>query len=184
VREQQESNGSWFGRWGVNYIYGTWQCLVGLRAIGVPQHDSAIRRGVNWLLSMQQASGAWGESPDSYEDEAAHGRGPATASQTAWALLGLIAAGEAQHAAVQRGIQWLLRTQSPDGGWEEPYFTGTGFPRVFYLKYHYYPVYFPLLALATARSFNPEPTATASVGAGSMLIDNPLSETPSPLAPG
>jgi squalene-hopene/tetraprenyl-beta-curcumene cyclase len=156
VRERQESNGSWFGRWGVNYIYGTWQCLAGLTAIGVPQHDSTIRRGVNWLLSMQQASGAWGESPDSYEDESAHGRGPATASQTAWALLGLIAAGEANHPAVERGLAWLVRTQSPDGSWEEPYFTGTGFPRVFYLKYHYYPVYFPLLALAEARGLVPK----------------------------
>lgn len=151
VRKHQESDGSWFGRWGVNYIYGTWQCLVGLRAIGVPAHDAAIRRGANWLLAMQQASGAWGESPDSYDDPSLRGRGPATASQTAWAILGLIAAGEAEHPAVERGVQWLLRTQSPDGSWDERYFTGTGFPRVFYLRYHYYPIYFPLLALGQYR---------------------------------
>lgn len=151
VRKHQETDGSWFGRWGVNYIYGTWQCLVGLRAIGVPAHDPAIRRGANWLIAMQQASGAWGESPDSYADPDLRGRGPATASQTAWALLGLIAAGEQDHPAVERGIQWLMRTQAPDGSWDEPYFTGTGFPRVFYLRYHYYPIYFPLMALGQYR---------------------------------
>lgn len=152
VRKHQESDGSWFGRWGVNYLYGTWQCVVGLREIGVPAEDPAIRAGVNWLLSVQQASGAWGESPDSYEEPSLRGQGPATASQTAWALLGLLAAGEAQHPAVQRGVQWLLRTQMPDGSWDEPYFTGTGFPRVFYLRYHYYRIYFPLLALGTAQA--------------------------------
>ncbi len=159
VRKHQESDGSWFGRWGVNYIYGTWQCLVGLRAVGVPAHDPAIRRGVNWLLAMQQASGAWGESPDSYDDPDLRGRGPATASQTAWALLGLIAAGEQQHPAVERGVQWLLRTQSPDGSWDEPFFTGTGFPRVFYLRYHYYSIYFPLMALGQFRHANENQTA-------------------------
>jgi squalene-hopene/tetraprenyl-beta-curcumene cyclase len=101
---------------------------------------------------MQQASGAWGESPDSYEDTDLRGRGPATASQTAWALLGLFAAGEHDHAACERGVQWLLRTQASDGSWDEPYFTGTGFPRVFYLRYHYYPMYFPLMALGQYRS--------------------------------
>lgn len=147
VRKHQESDGSWFGRWGVNYIYGTWQCVVGLRAIGVAPLDPAIQRGATWLLATQQASGAWGESADSYDDPKLRGRGPATASQTAWALLGLIAAGHAQHDAVKRGMQWLARTQRADGTWDEPYFTGTGFPRVFYLRYHYYPIYFPLLAL-------------------------------------
>lgn len=147
VRKHQETDGSWFGRWGVNYLYGTWQCLVGLRAIGISPHDPAMRRGASWLLAMQQASGAWGESADSYEDPTSRGRGPATASQTAWAILGLIAAGHALHPATERGIHWLLRTQLADGGWDEPYFTGTGFPRVFYLRYHYYPMYFPLLAL-------------------------------------
>jgi squalene-hopene/tetraprenyl-beta-curcumene cyclase len=154
VRKHQETDGSWFGRWGVNYVYGTWQCLVGLRAIGVPAHDSALRRGANWLLAMQQASGAWGESPDSYADPDLRGRGPATASQTAWALLGLLAAGEHKHPAVERGVQWLLRTQAPDGSWDEPYFTGTGFPRVFYLRYHYYCIYFPLMALGQYRSLS------------------------------
>jgi squalene-hopene/tetraprenyl-beta-curcumene cyclase len=151
VRQQQESDGSWFGRWGVNYIYGTWQCLVGLRAIGVAPFDPAMQRGAKWLMVMQQASGAWGESADSYEDPDLRGQGPATASQTAWALLGLMAAGHADHAAVARGVQWLTRTQRADGAWDEPYFTGTGFPRVFYLRYHYYPIYFPLLALGQYR---------------------------------
>lgn len=151
VRAHQETDGSWFGRWGVNYLYGTWQCLVGLRAIGISQHDPAMRRGASWLLAMQQASGAWGESADSYADPSLRGRGPATASQTAWAILGLVAAGHALHPAAQRGVQWLLRTQTPDGSWHEPYFTGTGFPQVFYLKYHYYPQYFPLLALAQVQ---------------------------------
>ncbi|HTN76220.1 MAG TPA: terpene cyclase/mutase family protein [Pirellulaceae bacterium] len=147
IRQQQETDGSWFGRWGVNYIYGTWQCLVGLTAVGISPHDPAVRRGASWLLAMQQASGAWGESADSYEEPLTRGRGPATASQTAWAILGLIAAGHALHPATERGIHWLTRTQVADGSWEEPYFTGTGFPRVFYLRYHYYPQYFPLLAL-------------------------------------
>jgi squalene-hopene/tetraprenyl-beta-curcumene cyclase len=149
LRKTQESDGSWFGRWGVNYVYGTWQVLVGLNAIGVAGEDPLLQRGANWLLTHQQASGAWGESADSYEKPRLRGQGPATASQTAWALLGLMAAGLAQHPAVERGIQWLVEQQLPDGTWSEDQFTGTGFPRVFYLKYHAYPIYFPLLALAT-----------------------------------
>jgi squalene-hopene/tetraprenyl-beta-curcumene cyclase len=148
LRHSQERDGSWQGRWGVNYIYGTWQALVGLAAVGVPPDDPALKRGANWLLTHQHASGGWGESADSYEEPAARGQGPITASQTAWALLGLMAAGLTAHKAVERGIYYLLDTQRPDGAWDELEFTGTGFPRVFYLRYHYYPVYFPLLALA------------------------------------
>lgn len=149
LRRTQERDGAWFGRWGVNYIYGTWQSLVGLTAIGVSADDPVVKRGVNWLLACQQACGGWGESADSYESPELRGRGPCTPSQTAWALLGLIAAGHWAHSATERGIRYLLDTQNPDGAWDEPEFTGTGFPRVFYLRYHYYRIYFPLLALTT-----------------------------------
>lgn len=151
LRRTQEADGAWYGRWGVNYIYGTWQVLVGLRAVGVPLDDPMVRRGAEWLLRCQQADGGWGESADSYDEPALRGQGPATASQTAWALLGLIAAGRGRDEAARRGVQYLLDTQRPDGRWDEPQFTGTGFPRVFYLRYHLYPVYFPLLALGVYR---------------------------------
>ena len=111
-----------------------------------------IGRGANWLMEHQQPSGAWGESADSYEDPSLRGQGLPTASQTAWAILGLIAAGQARSAAVHRGVQWLLELQNEDGTWDEAEFTGTGFPRVFYLKYHYYRIYFPLLALAAYKA--------------------------------
>ncbi len=149
LRQTQEADGSWYGRWGVNYIYGTWQTLVGMAAMQVPKDDPAMQKGANWLLAHQQACGGWGESADSYEAPELRGQGPVTASQTAWAILGLIAAGLARHPAVDRGLSYLLDTQRPDGAWDELEFTGTGFPRVFYLKYHLYRVYFPLLALAT-----------------------------------
>src|SRR6185295_18708806 len=152
LRRTQERDGAWQGRWGVNYLYGTWQALVGLAAAGVPPDDLAMKRGANFLLSHQHACGGWGESADSYEQPELRGKGPVTASQTAWAVLGLMAAGLANHRAVERGIYYLLDTQRPDGGWDELEFTGTGFPRVFYLRYHYYPIYFPLLALATYSS--------------------------------
>jgi squalene-hopene/tetraprenyl-beta-curcumene cyclase len=148
LRKTQEPDGSWYGRWGVNYIYGTWQALVGLAAVGVPAKDPVIQSGANWLLSHQQACGGWGESADSYTWPELRGRGPVTASQTAWALLGLVSAGLVDHPATHRGIRWLVENQQPDGSWHETEFTGTGFPRVFYLRYHYYPIYFPLLALA------------------------------------
>jgi len=148
VRRSQHADGSWFGRWGVNYIYGTWQAVTGLVAVGVPADDSAVIAGAQWLLKHQQPNGGWGESPDSYASPELRGQGPTTASQTAWALLGLLAAGLHDHPAVERGMRYLLQTQNEDGSWTESEFTGTGFPQVFYLKYHYYPIYFPLLALA------------------------------------
>jgi len=148
LRGSQEADGSWYGRWGVNYIYGTWQTLSGLAAVGLPADAPMMVAGANWLLSCQQPNGAWGESPDSYADPHLRGQGPATASQTAWAVLGLIAAGQGHSPAVVRGIRYLLRTQRDDGTWHESEFTGTGFPRVFYLRYHYYPIYFPLMALS------------------------------------
>lgn len=144
----QEPEGCWYGRWGVNYIYGTWQVLQGLKAIDFPMDHPAIKRAVQWLESAQQPSGGWGESPESYQDPAQKGIGEPTPSQTAWATLGLIAAGQASGPAAQRGIDYLVRTQNPDGSWDEPQFTGTGFPLVFYLRYHLYRVYFPLMAIA------------------------------------
>jgi squalene-hopene/tetraprenyl-beta-curcumene cyclase len=155
VRGNQEPDGSWFGRWGVNYIYGTWQALTGLVEVGVPHDDPAVVAGARWLLAHQQASGGWGESPNSYERPELRGQGTTTASQTAWAVLGLIAAGMADHPAVLRAVRYLTQTQNHDGTWNETQFTGTGFPCVFYLRYHYYPIYFPLMALAQwTRHFN------------------------------
>jgi squalene-hopene/tetraprenyl-beta-curcumene cyclase len=157
--KNQEPEGCWFGRWGVNYIYGTWQALQGLAAIGFDMKDPRVQRAVAWLKAVQQPCGGWGESCATYDDPALKGTGKATASQTAWALLGLIAAGEAESQSVQRGISWLLENQATDGAWDEPVYTGTGFPKVFYLKYHYYRAYFPAMALgryraATARGRN------------------------------
>jgi squalene-hopene/tetraprenyl-beta-curcumene cyclase len=148
MRKTQNADGSWFGRWGVNYVYGTWQSITGLVAVGVPTDDPAVANGANWLLAHQQASGGWGESPDTYEFPQLRGQGVPTPSQTAWAILGLLAAGMQTHPAVLRGIRYLILTQEDDGSWEENEFTGTGFPRVFYLRYHYYRIYFPLLALS------------------------------------
>jgi squalene-hopene/tetraprenyl-beta-curcumene cyclase len=151
LRSSQEVDGSWFGRWGVNYIYGTWQVLSGLAAVGLANDDPLVVGGAEWLLAHQQSSGAWGESCDTYAEPALRGQGAPTASQTAWAVLGLIAAGHARHPAALRGIRWLLAQQCDDGSWEETEFTGTGFPMVFYLRYHLYRIYFPLLALARSR---------------------------------
>jgi len=147
ILRRQEENGSWFGRWGVNYLYGTWQVLVGLAAIGFDMRSEPVRRAVRWLKDVQNSEGGWGESCRSYDDPSQAGIGPVTASQTAWALLGLIAAGESHTEEVRAGIEYLLNTQEDDGGWSEEPFTGTGFPRVFYLKYHMYSVYFPLMAI-------------------------------------
>jgi squalene-hopene/tetraprenyl-beta-curcumene cyclase len=148
VWSEQEHDHCWYGRWGVNYIYGTWQVLVGLREVGVSPGDSRIRSAAQWLKNMQQADGGWGESAATYDHPELRGQGPATASQTAWALLGLIAADEGHAPAVRRGVAYLISTQQPDGSWQEDWYTGTGFPRVFYLKYHLYRIYFPLMALA------------------------------------
>lgn len=148
IWNDQQPDHCWYGRWGVNYLYGTWQVLVGLIANGVPADDLRLRKAVDWLKAKQQPCGGWGETARSYDDPSLRGTGIPTASQTAWALLGLLAAGESESTAVQRGIDYLLSTQQPDGTWNETEFTGTGFPRVFYLRYHYYPLYFPLMALA------------------------------------
>ncbi len=148
LRQCQEANGSWFGRWGVNYLYGTWQAVEGLRSIDLAADDPLFVRAAEWIESCQQADGGWGESPRSYEDPCWAGRGDVTPSQTAWAVAGLTACGRSTSTACRRGVAWLVREQQPEGNWHEAAFTGTGFPKVFYLRYHYYPVYFPLQALA------------------------------------
>ena len=151
LKREQEADGSWFGRWGTNYIYGTWSVLCALNAAGVPPDDPAIHRAVAWLISVQRADGGWGEDEESYA-AAPHGQyRESTPSQTAWAVLGLMAAGEADHPAVARGIAYLQATQRADGEWAERPYTAVGFPRVFYLRYHGYRLYFPLLALARYR---------------------------------
>ena len=152
LRSSQESDGSWFGRWGTNYIYGTWSVLVALAAAGIGAEDPAVRRAVAWLASCQQADGGWGESNDSYLDPDLAGRGlGSTPYQTAWALLGLMAAGATDASVLRRGVQFLLRAQQADGLWDHPSYTAPGFPRVFYLRYHGYCAYFPLWALARYR---------------------------------
>jgi squalene-hopene/tetraprenyl-beta-curcumene cyclase len=152
LRREQEADGSWFGRWGTNYIYGTWSVLAALNAIGVDSASPEIRRAVAWLLSHQRADGGWGESGESYWPDKPHGEASySTASQTAWALLALMAAGEVTHPAVARGIAYLIETQDRDGNWDEPWYTAVGFPRVFYLRYHGYRAFFPLFALARYR---------------------------------
>ena len=155
ILARQEANGSWIGRWGVNYIYGTWQVLTGLKAIGFDMRHKAVRAAVAWLKSVQQLNGAWGESCRSYDDPAWSGQGDATASQTAWALLGLQAAGEGHSNEVRAGLDWLLENQSDEGTWHDQAFTGTGFPKVFYLKYHLYAHYFPMMALARCSTPTP-----------------------------
>jgi squalene-hopene/tetraprenyl-beta-curcumene cyclase len=149
LTETQEDDGSWYGRWGVNYIYGTWQVLRGLRAIGQDMTQDWILRGRDWLESCQNDDGGWGETCATYENPATKGMGESTASQTAWAVMGICACGDLDRPSIQRGLRFLLSSQKPDGDWEEQQITGTGFPRVFYLKYDMYRQNFPLLALAT-----------------------------------
>ncbi len=144
--EHQEPDGSWFGRWGVNHIYGTGAVVPGLVAVGVDPQSQAIRRAVAWLKSHQNEDGGWGEDARSYEDRRWVARGVSTASQTAWALLALHAAGD-RSPAMARGVSWLARTQRPDGTWDEPQYTGTGFPRDYYINYHLYRLTFPVMAL-------------------------------------
>ena len=151
IRHTQRHDGPWYGRWGVNYIYGTWSVLRALGAMGVDPRHEYIQRAVRWLETQQNEDGGWGETCQSYDNPDLAGRGESTPSQTAWALLGFFAVGVTRTPSVSRGIEYLLRTQGPDGTWEDPYFNGTGFPRVFMLKYHCYAKYFPLWALGVYR---------------------------------
>jgi squalene-hopene/tetraprenyl-beta-curcumene cyclase len=151
IRAQQETDGSWYGRWGVNYIYGTWQVLRGLRALNLDMQQPWLFKARDWLESVQHDDGGWGERCNTYDDPVFKGRGPSTASQTAWAVMGLCAFDDPDNPRLKRGIEYLVRTQNPDGSWTEHETTGTGFPKVFYLKYDIYRNAWPLLALATYR---------------------------------
>ncbi|HKO19663.1 MAG TPA: squalene--hopene cyclase [Acidobacteriaceae bacterium] len=167
VLKEQETDGSWFGRWGVNYLYGTFLVLRGLEAMGVWSHEPAIQQAAEWIRMVQNADGGWGETCGSYDDPTTRGIGPSTPSQTAWAVLGLLAAGDTRSDSVAKGIRWLVTNQTADGTWKElaagrngeSYYTGTGFPRVFYLAYHLYRDYFPLLALTTYKRMMERGTA-------------------------
>lgn len=156
IKARQEPEGPFFGRWGVNYIYGTWQSIGGLRGVGYDMTRPWVQRAGQWLRSVQKEDGSFGESADSYEDRRLMGRGPSTASQTAWGVMSMMTIFGHDDNAVRRGIRWLCDTQlaephaasgDPAGSWHEPWFTGTGFPKVFYLRYHYYRLYFPVMAI-------------------------------------
>ena len=164
IYKEQEPDGSWFGRWGVNYIYGTFLVLRGLEAIGVWNHEPQVQQAAEWIRSVQNANGGWGETCGSYDDPVTRGIGPSTPSQTAWAVLGLLSAGDTRSDSVAKGVRWLLEHQKIDeagrgywdestgeGGTRQALYTGTGFPRVFYLAYHLYRDYFPLLALTSYK---------------------------------
>ncbi len=161
----QTRDGSWYGRWGLNYIYGTWSSLCALNACGVDHASAEIRKAVNWLIAIQNRDGGWGEDGSSYKlDYRGHEPAASTASQTAWALLGLMASGEVNHPAVERGVRYLSQTQAADGFWDEERFTATGFPRVFYLRYHGYRKFFPLWALARYRNLKASNSANVPFG--------------------
>ena len=165
LRRTQEPNGSWHGRWGMNYIYGTWSALCAFNAAGTNPQAPEIRRAVKWLEFINNPDGGWGEHGSSYElDYRDHHSAPSTASQTAWALLGLMAAGEVDNPVVGRGIEYLLRTSDAAGHWPEPQFTAVGFPRVFYLRYHGYSKFFPLWALARYRNLRISRDCAARLG--------------------
>ena len=152
LRSEQEADGSWFGRWGTNFIYGTWSVLCALNAAGLAHDDPAMRRAVGFLVDTQREDGGWGEDNESYAHAPPGRYHRSNPSQTAWALLALMAAGEADHPSVGRGIAWLASQQKPDGEWDEAPYTAVGFPRVFYLRYHGYKLFFPLMALARYRT--------------------------------
>ncbi len=153
LRREQMADGSWFGRWGVNYVYGTWSALCALNAAGFDAGDPCVRKAADWLIAIQNPDGGWGEDCTSYKlDYRGYEPALSNASQTAWALLGLMAAGEVDHPTVARGIAYLQRTQDATGLWQQDAYTGGGFPRVFYLRYHGYPAFFPLWALARYRN--------------------------------
>jgi squalene-hopene/tetraprenyl-beta-curcumene cyclase len=151
IRQHQEADGSWYGRWGVNYIYGTWQVLRGLHALGLDMSERWLQKAGAWLESVQHEDGGWGERCNTYDDPVFKGQGPSTASQTAWAVMGLCTFGDPDRPSLVRGIQYLIDTQNSDGSWTEHEITGTGFPKVFYLKYDMYRNAWPLLAMATYR---------------------------------
>ncbi|MFQ5671685.1 MAG: squalene--hopene cyclase [Nitrospinales bacterium] len=152
VKRNQEADGSWYGRWGVNYVYGTFLALTGLRSIGEAMDQAFVRKAVDWLEAHQNEDGGWGETCDTYEDPSLRGAGASTASQTAWAVMGLLTAGQANGEPARRGVEYLIARQNEAGTWWEDQFTGTGFPVHFFIKYHMYQHYFPLMALARYRA--------------------------------
>jgi len=154
LRREQEDFGAWFGRWGANYIYGTWSVLCALNAAGIPPTDPAVTRACDWLISVQRNDGGWGEDEETYAHANPGTFRESTPSQTAWAVLGLMSAGRADHRGVARGIEWLRANQTQDGEWHELPYTAVGFPRVFYLRYHGYKQFFPLLALSRFRNLD------------------------------
>jgi squalene-hopene/tetraprenyl-beta-curcumene cyclase len=153
IRREQDDSGAWWGRWGVNYVYGTWQVLAGLRSVKQDMTADWVRRAASWLRSVQKPDGSFGETIASYDDPKLKGTGESTASQTAWGTMGLLSVLGPGDPAVERGVGWLIDHQARDGAWDEPQFTGTGFPKVFYLKYHLYRHYFPLMALGRYRRY-------------------------------
>lgn len=153
IRDEQEADGCWFGRWGVNYIYGTWLVLCGLQSMDEDMSQPYIRKAVDWMKAHQNEDGGWGETCESYRNPQLRGQGTSTASQTAWAVMALVEAGEAHSPEAQRGADFLIRTQQDDGSWHEDHFTGTGFPGHFFIKYHLYAQFFPLMALARYRYY-------------------------------
>jgi squalene-hopene/tetraprenyl-beta-curcumene cyclase len=167
---EQEPDGAWYGRWGVNYVYGTWSAVTALNAAGLPPEHPAMQRAAAWLKSTQNPDGGWGEDGDTYPRrggtlaDADRRMGASTPSQTAWALLALMAAGVVEDEAVERGAAWLMAAQAEDGGWPEEDYTGTGFPRVFYLRYHGYARIFPLWALARLRNLQHSNTRRVAYG--------------------
>ena len=172
LRKRQEFDGAWYGRWGVNFVYGTWQVLKGLRAIGMNMDEPWIRRGRDWLERHQNSDGGWGESCASYEDTSLRGRGKSTPSQTAWALMGLLSFQDCHRESIRRAVEFLLATQRADGSWHEDLITGTGFPRVFYLKYDMYRNNWPLMALSIYSQ-----RVRAHVPTGTPLVPSAVSTT-------
>lgn len=164
LRSEQEKDGSWFGRWGTNYIYGTWSVLCAVNAAGISNHDPMVKRAVEWLLQVQRSDGGWGEDEASYEGSPAGQYHESLPSQTAWALLGLMAVGQNNHPAVKKGIQWLMNTQKEDGQWSENPYNAVGFPKVFYLRYHGYRQFFPLFALSRYRNLQSSNSGRVEVG--------------------
>jgi len=151
LKKDQHDFGAWYGRWGVNFIYGTWSVIRGLKAVGVDMNEPYIKKAIDWLKSCQNQDGGWGESCRSYDNTSYAGIGVSTASQTGWALMTLHSADEWKSSEMEKGVQYLLDTQNAEGGWDEKEFTGTGFEGAFYLRYYYYPYYFPMMALGEYR---------------------------------
>jgi squalene-hopene/tetraprenyl-beta-curcumene cyclase len=166
LRDRQQEDGTWYGRWGCNHIYGTWLGLSGLAHAGEDMSDARYQRAADWIRAHQNDDGGWGELPRSYEKPETKGQGPSTPSQTAWALMALFAAGDSRSESIRRGIEHLLRTQQYDGSWRDAFWTGTGFPEVFYLRYHLYATYFPLWALSLWKKATSREDSVVRHGAG------------------